>query len=97
MNMLRSSDILARFGGEEFVILLPDTSLADGLHKAEQIRRRLAERPVSLTDGQTLHYSVSIGVATLSSLAEKSIKALLTKADEQLYKAKKSGRNRVSG
>ncbi|MGB5444523.1 MAG: diguanylate cyclase, partial [Psychromonas sp.] len=97
MNMLRSSDILARFGGEEFVILLPDTSLADGLYKAEEIRKTLAETPVSLPDGQTLQYSVSIGVAVLSNLSQQSIEALLMKADEQLYKAKNSGRNRVCG
>ncbi|WP_372881545.1 diguanylate cyclase [Psychromonas sp.] len=95
MKMLRSSDILARFGGEEFVILLPDTSFADGLHKAEEIRKTLAETPVSIADGQTLQYTVSIGAAALSSLSEPTIEALLTKADEQLYKAKNSGRNRV--
>ncbi|GAA3701885.1 hypothetical protein GCM10022421_05580 [Oceanisphaera sediminis] len=91
---LRRTDILARFGGEEFVILLPDTPLQQGAHKAELIRRTLAELPVTVSSGAEIRFAVSLGVATLSS-RHQGIKDLLQSADEALYQAKNSGRNRV--
>ncbi|MCC4263338.1 diguanylate cyclase [Oceanimonas baumannii] len=93
-NSLRTTDVLARFGGEEFVILLPDTSLEQGVHKAEQIRQALGRLRVIVMNNIEIRFTVSLGVATLSG-AHQSIQALLKSADQALYKAKNSGRNKV--
>ena len=85
---LRGSDHVARFGGEEFVVLLPGTGLDLGLHIAERIQTTLlAARP------EVPPYTVSIGVACQNS-AEESLDSLLNRADKALYCAKERGRNR---
>jgi diguanylate cyclase (GGDEF)-like protein len=85
---LRSQDLLGRLGGEEFVLLLPETGLEDASTVAERIRLA-TERSTS-----TPRFTVSIGVATLQT-EETSISALLSRADAAMYRAKKQGRNRV--
>lgn len=85
---LRASDHVARFGGEEFVVLLPATGLERGLHIAERIQLTLRTvRP------EVPPYTVSIGVACQSS-AEEGLDALLIRADKALYCAKERGRDR---
>ena len=86
---LRPGDILARFGGEEFVCLLPETGLEAGVGLAERLRLAVETSPIG-RDGPS--YSVSIGVAEDS---ESDLDALVHKADTALYQAKHSGRNRV--
>jgi diguanylate cyclase (GGDEF)-like protein len=91
--MLRKPDFLARFGGEEFFVLLPDTGLKEARQVAERIRREIeAHRDKSLPP-----FTVSLGVAvhTGGDSAISNLEALLAKADEALYRAKKGGRNRV--
>ena len=92
-QMLRIPDVLARFGGEEFVILLPDTGLAEAKQVAERIRKEIGKTRVSGLPA----YTVSLGVAVAQAGAGKpeSIEALLALADEKLYQAKERGRNRV--
>lgn len=91
---LREVDILARLGGEEFAVLLPDTA-QEGAHQvAERIREALAGEPVPTSDGPPLNFTVSIGVAEHDGAAE-DIAALVKQADLALYQAKQSGRNRV--
>ncbi|QYF94756.1 DUF484 family protein [Massilia sp. PAMC28688] len=97
---LRVSDALARFGGEEFVVLLINAELADASVVAERIRTSIFNRPFALSSGNTQTVSVSIGVAALDDFArdnaaEGAGQALLAKADSALYKAKEAGRNRV--
>ncbi|WP_172824564.1 sensor domain-containing diguanylate cyclase [Vreelandella subglaciescola] len=94
-KLLRGTDILARFGGEEFTVLLPGATQEQGRNKAEALRQALAEAPVTLQAGEVIHYTVSIGVATLARPEETQLPALLKRADEALYQAKRSGRNRV--
>ncbi|TDB04266.1 sensor domain-containing diguanylate cyclase [Halomonas marinisediminis] len=94
-HLLRGTDILARFGGEEFVVLLPNADLAQGHRRAEALRQALAEKPVTLTSGEAIHYTVSIGVATHPRPEQDRLPLLLKNADEALYRAKRSGRNRV--
>lgn len=92
-EMLRIPDVLARFGGEEFVILLPDTGLADAKKVAERIRCEIAiQRSKALPP-----YTVSLGVAVTQRDVRQAadIEALLAEADAALYRAKHSGRNRV--
>lgn len=96
---LRLSDTLGRFGGEEFVVLLPETHLADACNVAERIRAGIADKLFLI--GQNEHrVTVSIGAANLDiAVPDQAIKLLgqqmLAQADKALYQAKGSGRNRV--
>lgn len=92
-HMLRLPDILARFGGEEFVILLPETGLKEALQVAERIRREVEKHQ----DKTMPRYTVSLGVAAVNSSNSDpaDLEALLAEADAALYRAKQGGRNRV--
>jgi len=97
---LRLSDTLARFGGEEFVVLLIDAELESATMVAERIRASVAGQPFDLMSGAALPVSVSIGVATLDNFErdhaiEAVAQELVANADSALYRAKESGRNRV--
>ena len=87
---LRSSDLVARLGGEEFVALLPDTDLAGATALAEELRLTLADQQHAVVG----HIFVSLGVSMLRP-GEKTATALLERADAALYAAKHQGRNRV--
>lgn len=97
---LREYDIAGRFGGEEFVILLPGTDLAQARRIAERLRRSVADTPVSLASTQAVPASVrvtlSAGVASTSSgPVQRGLRELLEAADAACYEAKGAGRNRV--
>jgi two-component system cell cycle response regulator len=97
---LRLSDALARFGGEEFVVLLIDADLASASTVAQRIRASVANTPFSLSSGQAIDVSVSIGVATLEDFErdhaiEGVAQQLVAQADAALYRAKEGGRNQV--
>ena len=91
----RSRDLLARFGGEEFVILLPDADLQQAALCAERIRATVATTAFQMGDGDAAHLSLSIGVA-LVDVEHDSIQTALDRADQALYTAKQDGRNRVA-
>ncbi len=93
-DTVRGEDILCRYGGEEFVAILPDLSFESALERAQQLRRVVSEaRPDFWTDG--LHgVTISIGVAMYPQHAD-SAETLLRAADRALYEAKHQGRNRV--
>ncbi|MDD4733113.1 MAG: diguanylate cyclase [Desulfovibrio sp.] len=92
----RPADFLARFGGEEFIALLPDTNLRGGCSVAESIRQKLAEQAIPHPDSVVSPcLTVSIGVATTVPLPEADPSLLVAASDEALYKAKNNGRNRV--
>jgi diguanylate cyclase (GGDEF)-like protein len=89
---VRETDTVARFGGEEFVIVMPDTHL-DGAHvRAEALRKKIEERILHGVDGREIRTTISIGIAAYSSGAAQD---LLKEADTALYQAKRSGRNNV--
>ena len=90
----RKSDIACRFGGEEFLILLPETDLQGGVNIAEKLRQLVAEYLVNV-ENQAIHFTVSIGVAEINLEKEQNLETVIQRADEGLYKAKESGRNRV--
>lgn len=89
-------DIVARFGGEEFVIVLPETGGTSALHVAETLRREIAAMRVPVNDaGACVSVTVSIGVATLQQGCSYDFEALINRADTALYRAKGTGRNAV--
>lgn len=90
---MRRSDVLARFGGEEFITLLPDTSQQEALMLAERLRTKMAQHQLYIQN-QHIPFSVSIGVAQLEK-GQQSLNDLIKHADIALYEAKRSGRNRV--
>jgi len=88
---LRSSDLAARFGGEEFAVLMPQTSVDGATELAERIRVAVQNTPVS-GEGDVLRVSVSIGVAQWSG---ENPEQLIARADNAMYAAKSAGRNQV--
>lgn len=99
-DCLRAADIATRYGGEEFVLLLPQTALREATELAERIRHAVSEQPIALRNDTELTVTVSIGVSSLAQDANSSSKEdekqLLADADNALYAAKAAGRNRVS-
>ncbi|MEE4360493.1 MAG: sensor domain-containing diguanylate cyclase [Pseudomonadales bacterium] len=93
MDSLRSCDRYYRFGGEEFVVVLPHTALADALLVAERTRALVHDRPVAFGDRE-VEVTLSIGLAHLESGGE-SLDDIVAKADQALYAAKEGGRDRV--
>jgi diguanylate cyclase (GGDEF)-like protein len=94
---LRVSDISARLGGEEFVVLLPETNMEGALAVTERLRERVGRAEIPVGDGRLAKITVSAGIAEL--LPTEGLDALLKRADDALYLAKERGRNRtvVSG
>ncbi len=93
-KVLREGDLLARIGGEEFALFLPETDLGGAIRVAERLRKRIAASMIPTRDG-ALSYTVSIGVSWNNS-RDVSIAELLRRADQSLYEAKDEGRNRVA-
>ncbi|WP_166654029.1 sensor domain-containing diguanylate cyclase [Tahibacter aquaticus] len=87
--------LVARFGGEEFVVLMPGTDELGARRSAEMLRQRVAAHRFALEGGRQLHLTVSIGVASAGSEAQIAAETLLRRADDALYEAKRGGRNRV--
>jgi diguanylate cyclase (GGDEF)-like protein len=90
-----TSGIVGRWGGEEFVVSLPDTGELAALELAEQIRQRVAAYTFRTDDGQELHTTISIGVAVFPRDAGDFV-SLHKQADRAAYLAKKTGKNQVS-
>lgn len=93
-NSVRSLDTVARIGGEEFVVMLPETDLDAAYSLAQRIRQEIANTAVEC-DGTVIQFTVSIGVTTLKLGADKVIEDTLERADKALYRAKNEGRNRT--
>ncbi len=92
-RLLRDSDVLARIGGEEFGILLPETKVEEALMIAERIRKEAEKRDVVLESGEVIAFTVSIGVTQADTKRDKT--QLIRESDRALYRAKRLGRNRV--
>jgi len=92
---IRPTDSIARWGGEEFVVVMPDAGLEVASSVAERLRRKVAGAAVVLNDAtRELTVTVSVGVAVMSGPRD-TVDDLLRRADEGLYAAKRKGRNRV--
>jgi len=90
----RKVDFTARYGGDEFVILLPDTSADEALLLAERLHQAVSSEPLVLANNNSIHLTVSIGIATYPTHAS-TIEELIKRADEALYWIKSHGRNRI--
>ncbi|NIC04861.1 GGDEF domain-containing protein [Halomonas sp. DX6] len=93
MQSLRPTDVIGRFGGEEFMVALPDTGPDNAQIVAERLKKKVAELP--LKEGMSeMRLSVTIGIA-LANSEEADLDSLITRADQSLYVGKRDGRNRV--
>lgn len=94
-SKLRDTDIAGRYGGEEFIVILPQTPVKGALDVAERLRRHIAARPVPTTAGE-LPITASFGVAYLPMPGVTTPDKLVEVADQALYASKRNGRNRVT-
>jgi two-component system, cell cycle response regulator len=91
----REIDRLGRYGGEEFLVLLPETCIDDAAVFVERVRREVARRPFDIDRGEPLRMTISAGVASYPHEVIGSAEMLVRLADEALYAAKAAGRDRV--
>jgi two-component system cell cycle response regulator len=92
---IRNIDLACRYGGEEFVLVMPETDRAVATMVAERLRRRIASEPFMIAQGaRSLEVTISIGIAAAHG-ADDTAAAMLKRADQALYRAKRDGRNRV--
>ena len=95
MATVRATDHVFRFGGEEFVVIMPDTDMAVATIVAERLRRRIASEPFSIDRGaKALDVTISIGLATLDPGADNAA-SILKRADQALYRAKEKGKKTI--
>jgi len=93
---LRSFDLVARLGGEEFVVVLPDINLDMAMQVAERLRKGIGTKPFEVSSPQSpIKVTVSIGATMVSGMDNLSVEEVLKQADDELYRAKEGGRDRV--
>ncbi len=92
-QLLRKTDRAGRYGGEEFVVLLPETNLAEARWLARRLMQQISTMVVALADAPPISVTISVGIATLAP--DESGDALVHRADQALFKAKQGGRNRI--
>ncbi len=91
---LRTVDLVARIGGEEFLVAMPDTDLSEAQMAAERLCRIVARSPVIVPDGLAIEVTISIGLA-MGGRREADLNRLIARADEALLGSKSGGRNQV--
>lgn len=94
-RVLRDWDLTGRMGGEEFAVMLPETETKQAVLIAERLRQAVAANQIPLDGGNSAHITVSIGIATADD-GDTELESLLGRADEALYEAKQTGRDKVS-
>lgn len=93
-SLLRKSDYVCRFGGEEFVLILHGADSEKAFAIAERIRQEIAKEEIKTYDGKTISITISAGISTVTDTT-KNIQEMIDKADMAMYKAKQSGKNKV--
>lgn len=97
LQCIGSEGYFSRFGGEEFLVLLPQSDSGKAFRLAEKIRQETEQLIVETSDRREVRFTVSIGLAVYQHASHESLDQLIHRADEKLYKAKRNGRNRVVG
>jgi diguanylate cyclase (GGDEF)-like protein len=92
----RGTDIVCRYGGEEFIVLMPEAGRDEALAMAERLREEISRMTV-VTEGGTLSLTISLGIASLDPAGEDDLESLISRADRAMYQAKAAGRNAVRG
>jgi diguanylate cyclase (GGDEF)-like protein len=95
LEQLRTYDFVARYGGEEFCVILANTALSEATRVMERLRRHVASHPF-LFESKAVRLTLSAGLTSNQGLEEITLDALLSRADEALYRAKTEGRNRTA-
>ena len=95
LSAMRREDIVSRFGGDEFIILMSNTTSDTAAELGELLRKAVQDEEFKCEETEALHVTVSVGITTFSNLCDPSPDMLIGQADNALYAAKKSGRNRV--
>jgi diguanylate cyclase (GGDEF)-like protein len=90
----RPLDFFCRYGGEEFLFILPNTGKGGAIHYAEEILKAIRSREIEVNNGLVVHVTVSIGIATDPDGTRNMSDDLIKSADKAMYVAKQSGRNR---
>ena len=93
LSQVRINDMVVRYGGEEFMVIAPDSGLDDAIHLGKRLLHQLRNHRITLPNGEQIVVTASIGVAALD--AEESRSGFLRRADDALYEAKRDGRDRV--
>jgi len=91
----RQSDLVCRMGGEEFLLIMPNTGLSGAYRIGERLRTRIASEPFQTGEGTRVRVTASVGIAALDGESETP-ESLLKRADNALYAAKRRGRNRIA-
>ncbi len=94
-GLMRKNDLLGRIGGDEFIVLLPDTSLENGRSLAERICRQIALEPLDTQEFGKIPITISIGISAEGGISSEPLETIVNMADKALYRAKTLGRNRV--
>jgi diguanylate cyclase (GGDEF)-like protein/PAS domain S-box-containing protein len=98
MNSIgRKSDIACRFGGEEFLLLLPNTTIEGAYSMAQKLREHIKNTEITVDNRSSINVTVSVGIAELDRIRDIDLEAVIKKSDDALYKAKKNGRDRIEG
>jgi diguanylate cyclase (GGDEF)-like protein len=92
-SMSRKSDLASRFGGEEFIGMLPETDLSGAYNIAEKVRIAIEKKEMQTPLGEKFFVTVSIGVSLLHKESDTSVENIIQRADDALYEAKNKGKN----
>ena len=95
LQNVRPYDVVGRWGGEELLLLLPNTAIEDAAVVAERVRASIYATPLALENGQQIRLAASFGVASIEASDNDTLDALIQHADTALYQAKAAGRNRI--
>jgi two-component system, cell cycle response regulator len=96
-KLIRNIDLACRYGGEEFVIVMPETDMAVATMVAERLRRRIVSEPFPIAKAaKSLEVTLSIGIGALNGVGDNAV-AILKRADRALYRAKRDGRKPRGG
>ena len=96
IDLSRESDVVCRYGGEEFILLLPKTDAKGAFFIAQKIRKTVAALRISCDSNKNVHFTVSFGVSEVDLEEDKDIEVVIKRADDALYESKRKGKNRVT-